>query len=206
MLVFNIRVRLPRTDYEYNNLVPYLLVYTNFISYLCVMKNLYNLFEYTPEQKKFVDELIDIINSPEYNTIKKKVVKYHYKQDLCRFLYYYKVYKVTEQNVHGLKDIDKRGKHFHVDHIIPVKFAYEHGIDYNVIGDVNNLQVISKQDNFKKSNLITKQVKEVFSHFNINHTDLCKIEHPLIKARTLEKFAPPKRDYFEGKTRLSDYP
>lgn len=184
----------------------YLLVYTDFISYLCVMKDLYNLFEHTPEQRTFVDELIAIISSPEYNVIKKKVTRYSYKQDLCKFLYYYNVYKKTEQNVHLLKDIDKRGKHFHVDHIIPIKFAYEHGVDYNIIGDINNLQVISKQDNFKKSNLITKQVKEVFSHFNINHAELCKVEHPLIKAKTIEKFTPPKIDYFEGKTRLSDYP
>lgn len=167
------------------------------------MKNYYNLFQYDKKQESFINEFITLQGQPDYNKIKKKV-KVSYKEDLEKFLYYYKVYELTECNAPMLKGIEKRGNSFHIDHIIPLKYGYEYNIDCSIIGDLNNLQVISKEDNFKKGNFITKEVKEVFSFFNIKYEFLKVLERKKIvykkEVQTTKIF--PTTD----KTKVSYYP
>ena len=167
------------------------------------MKNYYDLFQYDKEQGNFINEFITLREQPDYNKIKKKV-KVSYKEDLEKFLYYYKVYELTECNAPKLKNIDRRGHSFHIDHIIPLKYAYEHGIDYSIVGNLKNLQVISKKDNFTKGNFITKQVKDLFSFFNIKYEFLKVLERKKIVYKkeipTIKIF--PTTD----KTKVSYYP
>ena len=143
------------------------------------MKNFYKHFEHLKEQEYIIDEFIKIYNSENYKTIKSKV-KHSYNKDLCKFIYYYRVYEMTEKNAYFVKNIERCSCLFHLDHIIPIEIGYKYGIDYNIIGSVDNLQIISLQENFKKSNTITKQVKNMFSFFNIKVRDLVTINHPLI--------------------------
>ena len=44
-----------------------------------------------------------------------------------------------------------RGKDFHIDHIVPISAGYKFGIPYTEIGNINNLRMLSKKDNFKKN-------------------------------------------------------
>lgn len=174
------------------------------------MKNFKELFEYNSEHEYLINLFSNVYLSDEYKVIKKRI-KIPYKKDLCKFLYWYDVYKLTEQNAPLLKGIEKRGNLYHVDHIIPIAFGYKYGIPSDVIGDVNNLQIISLKDNFNKGNLITKEVKKMFSYFNINEANLVPINHPLIKYKTLIKEKEEEKEketgpFINDKYRLSSFP
>ena len=178
------------------------------------MKNFKELFEYNSEYEYLIDLFNNIYFSDEYKVIKKRV-KISYKKDLCKFLYWYDVYKLTEQNAPLLKDIEKRGNLYHIDHIIPIAFGYKYGIPSDIIGDINNLQIISLKDNFSKGNLITKEVKKMFSYFNINEANLVPIIHPLIKYKSInhntefnniEEKEKEIKSTINDKYRLSSFP
>ena len=76
--------------------------------------------------------------------------------------YYGRVYRLTEKvyndNIdainpngytRGLCGVDGA---YQLDHIIPVRFGFDHNIPPEVIADVNNLQFIPWRDNLLKSN------------------------------------------------------
>ena len=146
------------------------------------MKNYYNMFEFDSDTKKIIDEFVEIRKDSDFYSIAKKI-NFSFKKDLNKYVYFYKVWKITEQNAHLIKDIGKRGADYHLDHIIPINSAYLYGIDYKLIGSINNLQIISREENFKKGSLFTDKVKELFSFFNIDYRFLQRINHPKIELK-----------------------
>ena len=76
-----------------------------------------------------------------------------YKQSAITFKEYKRcVIKITKtQPINLLKDIDKRGfNSCHVDHIISIGMGYKCKIPIDLIANINNLQVITKEENKKK--------------------------------------------------------
>lgn len=84
----------------------------------------------------------------------------HINKDIKKIEYYKKVWEITKvQPLHLLDgydrkkrtriDIDKNA--FHVDHIIPIIYGYEHNIPPEQIGNISNLRFISALENHKKS-------------------------------------------------------
>jgi hypothetical protein len=67
-------------------------------------------------------------------------------------LYSFAVRLLTENNVHLLDGIDKRGHGFVVDHIIPIRWCFRNGVPIHLAASVKNLQVISSLDNILKGN------------------------------------------------------
>ena len=65
--------------------------------------------------------------------------------------YYKKVWEITEINCKNIPDIEKRGKDFHLDHIIPISFGFRYFISEEIIGAESNLRIISHKNNFIKN-------------------------------------------------------
>lgn len=138
------------------------------------------MFEINSDSEKIVNEFIELRKDSNFYSIAKKI-HFSFKKDLERYVYFYKVWRLTELNAPNVKDIDKRSKEFHLDHIIPVNYAYLHGIDFSVVGSIENLQIISMQENFKKGSLLTGKVKETFSFFNINYGSLQRLKRSTVE-------------------------
>ena len=86
-------------------------------------------------------QLFDLQQEKDYMVIKNHV-KFSYKKDLEQFIYYYNTWKYTIINSPNVKDIEKRGKDFHLDHIIPIKIGYKYNISPQIIGSLPNLRII----------------------------------------------------------------
>lgn len=70
--------------------------------------------------------------------------KHQYRVDVGR---------ITKQSIkeHGLLNVELVDKYnFNVDHIVPIMYGFHNGIPPEIIGDIRNLQVISKIKNIKK--------------------------------------------------------
>ncbi len=74
----------------------------------------------------------------------------NYKDYKKRVLYYtelsFRLYK------NEIDPCNKRGVNYHLDHILPISFGYKNNIIPEVIGHPNNLKLIDKLSNLKKSN------------------------------------------------------
>lgn len=53
-------------------------------------------------------------------------------------IYFYTVWQLTEQNKHLVKDINLRGKEYHLDHIVPIIYGFENGISALIISSADN--------------------------------------------------------------------
>lgn len=90
-----------------------------------------------------------------YNQCK---TKYHMYPSINRLEYERECRKLTElQPLHYLKDIEKRGRDYHLDHIFPIDVGYEIGLPYYAVADMDNLQCITREKNFGKGNRVTEQ-------------------------------------------------
>ena len=86
------------------------------------------------KQKSFVDE------EAEIDVLKQR-----------KRAYYKQVWEITEsQPLHTLKNIEKRGKDWHLDHIHPIAKAYKEGLDPCYVGHISNLQMLTHKENFAK--------------------------------------------------------
>ena len=105
--------------------------------------------------------------------------------------YYKKVWEITEINCKNIPDIEKRGKDFHLDHIIPISFGFRYFISEEIIGAESNLRIISRKENFLKNCLVNDEVKSKLKEFNINPETLTKriikriIKRPLSKVKEI---------------------
>lgn len=102
--------------------------------------------------------------------------------------YYKRVWEITEINCKNIPDIDKRGKDFHLDHIIPISFGFHYFISEDIIGAENNLRIISRKENFLKNCLINDEVKSKLKEFDINPETLTKriIKRPSRKVKEIK--------------------
>jgi hypothetical protein len=71
--------------------------------------------------------------------------------DEKKLSYYKTVWSITERNACKLKDNNLRGKHYHLDHIVPISYGYKHSIKPSVIGALKNIRIITMKENFKKN-------------------------------------------------------
>ena len=78
-----------------------------------------------------------------------------------RSYYWFVVWEITERNAAQVAGIEKRGAAFHLDHIVPILYGYEHNISPHLIGGLDNLRIISRAENMRKVNFITECSKKV---------------------------------------------
>lgn len=115
----------------------------------------------------------DLRQNPNHKHIVKKI-KFSYKSNPDKFRYYYNVWDITEQNAHLLDNIELRGTDYHLDHIIPISFGYNHYLDPSLISDISNLRIIDAKFNMNKCAQITPEVESKMLEFNINIDSLVK--------------------------------
>lgn len=104
--------------------------------------------------RTFLTKDIKVKNAIRYKGINSRV-------------YWHDVIKETEINSHKVNRIEERSTEFVLDHIIPISYGFKHGISPNIIGNDNNLQILTNLENLAKSNRITEQVKEKLKEFNL---------------------------------------
>lgn len=62
------------------------------------------------------------------------------------------VWKLTEkQPLNTLKGIELRGQYYHLDHKISIWDGFKNNYPASFIANINNLRIISKNDNFRKN-------------------------------------------------------
>lgn len=102
------------------------------------------------------------------DNIREGLVKHHYNISLDEWkslqsdkeFYYKEVWRITkQQNLHLLENYDKRGNAgqvdaYQIDHIYPISKGFINQISPDVIGNINNLQMLHWLDNRKKGNII----------------------------------------------------
>lgn len=129
----------------------------------------------------------------QYNLIKKesdfktirKSIKFSYKTDLEKFLYYYNSWKYTNSNLHTVPDIDKRSFEFQLDHIIPISLGYKYGIDPSIIGSSNNLRIIERKYNTLKNNRITDDVLNTLVSFGIDFNTIEVVDREVYNNKSI---------------------
>ena len=102
--------------------------------------------------------------------------------------YYKRVWEITERNCKNITDIEKRGKDFHLDHIIPISFGFRYFISEEIIGAESNLRIISHKNNFIKNCRINDEVESKLKELNINPETLTKriIKRPSRKVKEIK--------------------
>ena len=131
-------------------------------------------------EKQLLSHISDLRkNDPDYSYIKKKI-RFSFKKDLERFIYYYNAWKITESNKHNIIDIDKRSWDFHLDHIIPISIGFKYNINPNIIGNICNLRILPSMENRSKSAQITDDTIRVLSDFGIDLQNLPLYDRDII--------------------------
>ena len=97
---------------------------------------------------------------------------------------YGNILQLTPPNV---KDIEKRGKDFHLDHIIPIKIGYKYNISPQIIGSLDNLRIIDFKSNMHKLNRITDDTLKVLSLYNIDLSNLPIIDKEIFSEKTIKR-------------------
>jgi hypothetical protein len=104
---------------------------------------------------------IRVIGTPAYEEYRKKKEEngeWLSIDDMTDFqLYYRKVWNETKkQPLHTLKNYEKRGHQrqkgtYAIDHIISIKYGYINNVCYKIVGNINNLQMLSHSENSHKN-------------------------------------------------------
>ncbi len=72
--------------------------------------------------------------------------------------YYSVVWNHTEKNSKYLHEIERRGfRKYDIDHIVPISYGYKNKIPPELIGNIENLRVITNKENILKGDRITKE-------------------------------------------------
>jgi hypothetical protein len=66
---------------------------------------------------------------------------------------------------HTIDPENKRGKHWHLDHIYSVTDGFLNNVPINIISDISNLRLISDQENYKKSKSSHKSLETLYEDF-----------------------------------------
>jgi len=81
-------------------------------------------------------------------------------------LYKNKVWYITNlQELNSLENIDKRGiagieGNYHLDHCISIKYGFDNGIPEKIIGNIDNLQMLSWEENYSKGTDCYSKIKD----------------------------------------------
>jgi hypothetical protein len=81
-------------------------------------------------------------------------------------LYKYNVWKYTNiQNVENLQHHDKRGRAgikgaYNLDHKISIKYGFDNSIPPEIIGDIDNLQMLPWEENYSKGTNCYSKIKD----------------------------------------------
>ena len=123
------------------------------------------LLHYIYSMKEEINKLR--VEDPNYRIITKSI-SFSQKQYPEKFLYYYKVWSITNTNLHHVENISQRGKHYHLDHIIPIHIGYKYDICPSIIGSSANLRILEGVKNMRKSCTITDDTIKVLKDFGID--------------------------------------
>ena len=98
-------------------------------------------------------------HTSKYCSMQCRVEYENSEKDIDKIEYYKQVWKITESQplelIEGY-DINKRTRidldenAYHIDHIVPIIYGYEHNIPPEELGNIKNLQFIKAIENHKK--------------------------------------------------------
>lgn len=83
--------------------------------------------EFTLELNELDDYILDIVKEFANNHFiqcYRAKARANTAKNIQQYNYYSKVTQLTEMNLHNVEGIEKRGKLFALDHIIPVSFGF----------------------------------------------------------------------------------
>lgn len=95
-------------------------------------------------------------------------INFSQKKNPQKFIYYYSVWKISENNCINISNIKLRGKDFHLDHIIPISIGYKYNINPSIIGHQSNLRIITRYDNLTKGAILTEDSLDKLKEFEID--------------------------------------
>ena len=99
------------------------------------------------EDETLKNEFIDVFKNSDARIRGK--IKFSYKKDMRKYIYYLKVHVIGEKNALQLDNIHLRGDGYILSHIIPISKGYENNIDPSIIGGLDNLRMIPSDEVFK---------------------------------------------------------
>jgi hypothetical protein len=62
---------------------------------------------------------------------------------------------------------NKRGRHWHVDHIYSVTDGFLNDVPVNIISDISNLRLITDKDNYKKHKKSDKTIEQLYEDYEL---------------------------------------
>lgn len=111
-----------------------------------------------PDRKEFTH----LIRNASNNRHRGERIKIYDERDE----YEEKIRNMTESiNLINIPGIENRGKDFHLDHIFPIKAAFEYKLSINLMSSLSNLQMLPANDNLIKGNKITKESIELVNRW-----------------------------------------
>lgn len=70
----------------------------------------------------------------------------------------------TSKNCRYVEGIEKRDfESWHLDHIVPISVGFKLGIPADLIGSVDNLRIVSKEENLSKGSKMTAEAFKLLS-------------------------------------------
>lgn len=122
---------------------------------------------YFEEYNQQVEELI--LEYFKFKSIHKTIGSFTYNNkhvnSIEQFIYLMNLKYETEKNSVGITGIEKRGFNFHLDHIIPISYGFNNGIDYKLIGSTENLQILPRLENQLKKHYITDKALSILDKY-----------------------------------------
>jgi len=117
----------------------------------CLLKYGVTHFSKTSKYKKLMRNTME--NRGYWTPIEKMKDLYSYRR---------KVWVVTNsQNLETLKNIDKRGKDFHLDHKFSITAGFNNNLPPYIIGNINNLEILPAKINRQKIGKCSITIKEL---------------------------------------------
>lgn len=92
------------------------------------------------------------------------------KHSKAKQVYYKTVWEETEKHTAQLDGIENRGwEDYHVDHIVPIQFGFRKKLPPALVGSLENLRMLSWEDNMAKSSKLTDESKRLLKKWGIKY-------------------------------------
>lgn len=76
-----------------------------------------------------------------------------------------------QRHKHWLDPENKRGKHWHVDHIYSVTDGFLNNVSIDVISDITNLRLISDKENYAKNRHSHKSLDQLYEDYSTSNSE-----------------------------------
>lgn len=124
---------------------------------------------------KHIREDVYFPSRDDFNCLIRWKSRRHHEKEINKIyedrdLYEHKIRLCTESaDLSKIDGIEKRGKDYSLDHIFPIKIAFEYNLPVTLISSLSNLQILPNLANLQKGNKITPQVIELVEMWKSNY-------------------------------------